>query len=120
MLTRKGIAILTVQIIVVLVTFPILSETALAENVVKLHNKTWKNGVTVEVRVGNDVTDVEANTYYGKQRIPLDGVWEIVSQGEDVFYRRQVNPDDAESERFQKHWSRRAVVFDHDYDVDIE
>ena len=50
------------------------------------------NKVKVEAVKGNNA-DPNANPSEGSQTLSRNGDWKIYSEGEDVWYRRDTNPD---------------------------
>ena len=56
-----------------------------------LTNTRW-NRVTVEVRKGNN-SNAESNPSLGSRTLNRNIDWRINSEGEDVFYRRDSDPD---------------------------
>lgn len=91
-------------------------ETAIAagKSTVNLHNRSW-NRVTVEARIGDD-PNPEANRPLGARSLRRGESWVIESEGEDVWYRRDVNPDHPDGKlTVWKHrpcYPRRPDVYD--------
>ncbi len=56
-----------------------------------LRNRNWRN-VTVEVRQG-DNSWPENNRWIGRRSLSTGEEWPVQSSGEDVWYRRDANPD---------------------------
>jgi hypothetical protein len=59
---------------------------------VTLHNRVWRNGVTIDVRVGNNA-NCELNTAQGQRTVPYNGQTTISGGTQSVCYRRDQNPD---------------------------
>jgi hypothetical protein len=64
---------------------------AVETSTVNLSNRNW-NRITVEVRIGDD-PNPEANRSLGSKSLGRGETWSIRSQGEDVWYRRDADPD---------------------------
>lgn len=56
-----------------------------------LQNTNW-NSVNVEVRKGN-YDNAESNPSLGSRTLTRNSDWTIYSDGEDIFYRRDTDPD---------------------------
>ena len=64
---------------------------AVGTSTVNLINRNW-NSVTAEVRIG-DNPNAESNRSLGTRKLSRGETWAIQSQGEDVWYRRESDPD---------------------------
>lgn len=64
---------------------------ALGASTVNIINGRW-NRVTVEARIG-DEPDPEANRSLGSKTMRRGETWPVRSHGEDVWYRRDADPD---------------------------
>lgn len=58
---------------------------------IRIWNRAWANGVTVEAQVGNGPTG--SNMPIGQTRIAHGGSWDIVAANSNVNYRRDLDPD---------------------------
>ena len=63
----------------------------MATDTVILRNDHWES-VTVEVFMGNEA-DPEANASLGTRNLALNEDWTIYSEAQDIFYRRDNDPD---------------------------
>lgn len=70
---------------------------------VYLENQTW-NRVTVEAVIGNK-TPPEANRSLGSRVLTIGASWQIDSNGEDIYYHRDANPDNPDGR--MTIWNRR-------------
>lgn len=58
-----------------------------------LRNKSW-NSMTVEARIGNNTVPENNPLVSGSPKVLyLNNDWNILSDGEDVYYRRDADPD---------------------------
>lgn len=56
-----------------------------------LHNESWAR-IQVQVKKGNN-TDAESNPSLGSKTLQRDENWTILSEGENIWYRRDSMPD---------------------------
>jgi hypothetical protein len=56
-----------------------------------LNNENWDR-IQVQVTKGNN-TDAESNSSLGTRTLHRDENWTILSAGENIWYRRDSNPD---------------------------
>jgi len=68
-----------------------LNHKPLGTSTVNITNKNW-NRVNVEVRMG-DNANPESNPSLGSRTLNRGETWSLQSQGEDVWYRRDTDPD---------------------------
>lgn len=80
---------------------------ALGQGLVRFRNRSFAGGVTVQVRVGDDL---ESAPLYGSQRIAKGDDWEVDTSGAPAWWRRQLNPgkDDGQFTAWSRVDSRAA------------
>lgn len=81
-----------------------------------LHNRIWHRGVRVQIRQGNNA-NAELNPLVWDGRIPDGGSQSIQSDGEDIYFRRERDPDHTFTG--WQIWTHRPVYDDPKYDEDI-
>jgi hypothetical protein len=69
----------------------------MATDTVILANDSWDK-VQVQVTKGNN-TNAESNPSLGSRTILRDDNWTILSDGENIWYRRDSNPDNPDGSR---------------------
>lgn len=62
---------------------------AFADGLIRFRNRSFANGVTVQVRVGDAL---ESAPLYGTQRIAKGDDWEVDTSGTPAWWRRELNP----------------------------
>ena len=70
---------------------PTAAATPAIWSTVNITNRNW-NRVTVEVRMGDDAHP-ENNRSLGTRSLNRGETWPLYSDGEDVWYRRDADPD---------------------------
>jgi hypothetical protein len=60
--------------------------------IMTLHNRDWQNGVNVEARQGSHIVP-EQNPSLGTCWLQYNENWVITSGTDDVFYRRDTDPN---------------------------
>ena|ERR1019366_2487773 len=83
---------------------------------VVIHNPSW-NQVTIEVRVGNN-GDCNQNIVYNTFHLTRGGAATVNTNGEDVCWRRETNPDHPNGAWTT--WTRQSVGSPQShYDVNV-
>jgi hypothetical protein len=97
--------------ILVFIFIPSFSDAA----TLTFRNNSWREGVRVEVRIGDFVTP-EQNPLYGSQSIGFGQSWSVSTKGTTTIWYRWGN--DLGS-LFGKNtsWTRKMVYEDNHYDV---
>jgi hypothetical protein len=60
--------------------------------VITLQNASWSIGINVLVHVGNN-QDPNQNASKGQQNIPFNGTWPVDCGGDNLQYKRDLDPD---------------------------
>lgn len=68
-----------------------LTTSPAGTSTVNLNNRNW-NRLSVEARIG-DNPNPESNRSLGTRTLSRGETWPIQSQGEDIWYRRETDPD---------------------------
>jgi hypothetical protein len=58
-----------------------------------LINDAWHNGVNVQVRVGNDISNPEGNPIVKSDKMSFQESWPFDTGSDDLFWRRDSEPD---------------------------
>jgi len=58
-----------------------------------LVNDAWANGVNVQVRIGNNISDPEGNPIVKNEKMSFQDSWSFYTGSDDLFWRRDSDPN---------------------------